>query len=67
MPIYLKDVAEVVDGLKESRFLSRIQNTQGVMYFINKRSGANTVTTADAVNQELDRLKETLDKTNSHV
>jgi HAE1 family hydrophobic/amphiphilic exporter-1 len=60
VPIYLKDVAEVVDGLKESRFLSRIQNTQGVMYFINKRSGANTVTTADAVNQELDRLKETL-------
>ena len=60
VPIYLKDVAEVVDGLKESRFLSRIQNTQGVMYFINKRSGANTVTTVDAVNQELDRLKETL-------
>lgn len=60
VPIYLGDVADVEDGLKETRFISRIQNTQGVIYFINKRSGANTVTTADAVNKELDRIRETL-------
>ncbi|MFC2159083.1 efflux RND transporter permease subunit, partial [Acidobacteriota bacterium] len=59
-PIYLKDVAEVVDGLKEGRFRSRIQNTSGVMYFISKRSGANTVITADAVNEELDKIMPTL-------
>jgi HAE1 family hydrophobic/amphiphilic exporter-1 len=60
VPIFLKDVADVVDGLKETRYLSRIQKTQGIIYFINKRSGANTVTTAEAVNRELDRLKEIL-------
>jgi len=59
-PIYLKEVAEVIDGLKEGRFRSRIQNTQGVIYMINKRSGANTVITADAINKELDKIKPSL-------
>lgn len=59
-PVYLKDVAEVKDTLKETRFLSRVQGRNGVFYFINKRSGANAVTTARAVNRELERIKKTL-------
>jgi len=59
-PIYLKDVADVVDGMKESRFVSRIQRQKGVIYTINKRSGANTVITAEAVKKELARIQETL-------
>jgi len=59
-PIFLRDVADVVDGLKETRFLARIQNKDGVIYIINKRSGANTVITARAVNKELEKIKETL-------
>jgi HAE1 family hydrophobic/amphiphilic exporter-1 len=59
-PIYLRDVAEVKDTLKETRFLSRIQGTQGVIYMINKRSGANTVITAEAVKKEMTRIREIL-------
>lgn len=59
-PVYLRDVAEVRDGLKETRFLSRIQREKGVIYMITKRSGANTVITAKAVNKELERIQQTL-------
>ena len=59
-PVYLKDVAEVRDGLKEARFISRIQREKGVIYMITKRSGANTVITAKAVNKELERIQQTL-------
>jgi HAE1 family hydrophobic/amphiphilic exporter-1 len=59
-PIYLTDVAEVRDTLKETRLISRTQGEKAVFYFISKRSGANTVTTAQAVNRELERIKPTL-------
>jgi HAE1 family hydrophobic/amphiphilic exporter-1 len=59
-PIYMSDVAEVSDGLKETRYISRIQKKKGVIYFVSKRSGANTVITAEAVKKELARIRETL-------
>ncbi len=59
-PIYLRDVAEVKDSLKETRFLSRIQGKEGVIYTVNKRSGANTVITAEAVKKEMTRVLEIL-------
>lgn len=55
-PIYIKDVAEVKDALKETRFQARIQGGQGLIYTINKRSGANTVSTAQGVNKELRKI-----------
>ncbi len=59
-PIYLGDVADVRDTMKDVRFLARVQGEKGVFYFISKRSGANTVLTARAVNRELDKIKPTL-------
>lgn len=59
-PVYLADIANVRDTLKETRFMGRIQGQKGVFYFISKRSGANTVTTAQAVNEELEIIKKTL-------
>jgi len=59
-PIYMSDVAEVSDGLKETRYISRIQKEKGVIYMVSKRSGANTVITAEAVKKELARIRETL-------
>ncbi len=59
-PLYLRDVAEVRDGLKEARFRSRIQREKGVIYTISKRSGANTVITAEAVKEELERIRPSL-------
>jgi HAE1 family hydrophobic/amphiphilic exporter-1 len=59
-PIYMSDVAEVSDGLKETRYFSRIQKEKGVIYMVSKRSGANTVITTEAVKKELARIQETL-------
>jgi len=56
-PVYLRDVASVTDGLKETRYISRIQRGKGVIYFISKRSGANTVIVAEAAKKELARIK----------
>jgi len=59
-PIYLDDVSEVKDTVKEPRYLARIQKENGVYLFISKRSGANTVTAAEAVKKELKAIKPNL-------
>jgi HAE1 family hydrophobic/amphiphilic exporter-1 len=59
-PVFLRDVAKVRDTMKDSRFVARVQQEPGVYLFVNKRSGANTVITAEAVKQELERIKPTL-------
>jgi len=59
-PIYLRDVAEVKDTLKDFRYKARIQGQKGVFLFISKRSSANTVITAKAVKKELARIRENL-------
>ncbi len=59
-PIYVKDVAEVKDTIKEGRYIGRIQGKQGVFLFISKRSGANTAVTGDAVRRELEAVRKNL-------
>ncbi len=59
-PVYLEDLADVRDTLKETHLVNRIQGEKGIFYFISKRSGANTVITAKAVNRELEKIKKTL-------
>jgi len=59
-PVYVRDVATVTDGLKEMRYDSRLQGTKGVMYFVSKRSGANTVIVAEAAKAELEKVKKLL-------
>ena len=59
-PVYLDDIADVRDTIKESLLINRVQGEKGVFYFISKRSGANTVITAQAINRELERIKMTL-------
>jgi len=59
-PVFLRDVAEVRDTMKDTRFVARVQRENGVYLFVSKRSGANTVITAEAVKEELERIKPTL-------
>jgi HAE1 family hydrophobic/amphiphilic exporter-1 len=59
-PIYLGDIAEVRDTVKESRYVGRIQQQPGVFLMISKRSGANTATTGGRVKKELAKIRETL-------
>jgi len=59
-PVYLSDLAEVRDTLKETRFISRIQDQGGVFLIVNKRSGANPQQTGAAVKETLAQLRPTL-------
>ncbi len=58
--IYLADVAEVKDGLKETRYLGRIQKQKGVFLIVNKRSGANTAQVGARVKKEIEKIKASL-------
>jgi HAE1 family hydrophobic/amphiphilic exporter-1 len=59
-PVYVSDIAEVKDTLKEIRYASRIQNKNGVYLIISKRSGANTQQTSTAVKKEIAALQATV-------
>ena len=59
-PVYLSDVAEVRDTLRELQYRSRLNKQGGVYLIVNKRSGANTALTGDRVNAEVARLKNDL-------
>ena len=59
-PIYLGDLAEVKDTLKDVRYEARVQGQKGVFLLVNKQSGANTAIVGDAVHKELDAVLRTL-------
>ena len=61
-PIYLKDVAEVTDTHEEIRQNVRIDDKPGIRFSIRKQSGANTVTVAQRVNEELVRINKNFPK-----
>jgi HAE1 family hydrophobic/amphiphilic exporter-1 len=58
--IYLKDIAQVIDGEKERTDITRINNNEAIELAIYKEGDANTVTVAKAVNEKLAKLKESL-------
>ncbi len=58
--IYVKDVAEVVDTVKERRDIVRLDGKEAVMMFVSKQSGSNTVLVCDGVKKEIKRLKKLL-------
>ncbi len=55
-PIYLRDVAQVSDGVEEVTTITRINGKSGVRVGINKQSGANTVEVAEGIKREIERL-----------
>ena len=59
-PIYLHDVADVIDTHKEIRSYSRTNKKDSLLLMISKQSGANTMQVADSIKKELPRLKEFL-------
>jgi HAE1 family hydrophobic/amphiphilic exporter-1 len=59
-PVYVADIAEVKDTLKDLRYTARIQRQNGVYLICSKRSGANTQLAASAVKKELASLKGTI-------
>ncbi|MBI5727568.1 MAG: efflux RND transporter permease subunit, partial [Ignavibacteriales bacterium] len=55
-PIYLRDVARVVNGTKEQTSLTRLNGSNAVGINILKQSGSNTVEVANAVSKQLEKL-----------
>lgn len=55
-PIRVRDVADVVDGYEDARRLAELNGMPVIRMSIQKQSGANTVTVADAIRAEIDRI-----------
>ncbi len=60
VPIYLKDVARVHDSFAERTKFAHMNKREGLILFVQKQSGANTVKVVDRVLKELPKLTEDL-------
>ncbi|HEY0284898.1 MAG TPA: efflux RND transporter permease subunit, partial [Vicinamibacterales bacterium] len=56
VPIYVRDVAEVVDTTEDVRSLLRINGLPGVRLSVQKQSGTNTVQVANGIRAEIARI-----------
>ena len=56
VPIYVRDVAEVVDTTEDLRSILRINGRPGVRLSVQKQSGTNTVNVADGIRAEIQRI-----------
>jgi HAE1 family hydrophobic/amphiphilic exporter-1 len=60
MAVYARDVAQVIDGVEEPRNAAFLDERPALALEIQKQSGANTVSVADGVLGELEKLKKDL-------
>lgn len=58
VPIYLKNVARVVDGYKDQTMVLRNNGKPALMLYVMKQTDANTVRVADVVQKELPQIAE---------
>jgi multidrug efflux pump len=58
-PVYLKDVARVVDGFKEETSISRLDGREAVNISVKKRSGENIIDISDSVDRIIEQDKAT--------
>ena len=59
-PIYLGDLADVRDTLKDTRYEARVQGQKGVFLMISKQSGGNSAIVGTAINREMAIVRPTL-------
>jgi HAE1 family hydrophobic/amphiphilic exporter-1 len=55
-PIRVRDVAEVVDGFEDLNYLTEVNGVPMIRLDIQKQSGANTVTVAERIREEVDQI-----------
>ncbi len=56
-PIYVKDIAAVVDGIKEIESVSRYNGKNGIGLLLKKQGDANAVDVSKAVRERFDLIK----------
>ncbi|PID72893.1 MAG: acriflavin resistance protein, partial [Desulfobacterales bacterium] len=54
-PVYLKDVAGVIDGFKEEESISRLDGRPAVNISVKKRSGENIIKISRAIDEIIDK------------
>ncbi len=59
-PVYVRDIAEVKDTLREMNVDERINRQEGLRFFVQRQSGANTVEIARSINELIPELKKNL-------
>jgi multidrug efflux pump subunit AcrB len=57
-PIYLRDIAQVKDTVKETESYARLNGKKVITLNVIKRAGENLIETSDAVKKTIDELKE---------
>jgi hydrophobic/amphiphilic exporter-1 (mainly G- bacteria), HAE1 family len=55
--IYLKDIAQVRDTIRESKLDTKINGSRGMSMYVQKQSGGNTVKVTEEVDKALETLK----------
>jgi hydrophobe/amphiphile efflux-1 (HAE1) family protein len=55
--VYLRDIAQVIDGHEDARLITRFNGHESVKISVRKEAEANTVQTAEAVQQLLGELQ----------
>jgi HAE1 family hydrophobic/amphiphilic exporter-1 len=60
VPVLLRDLAKVTDGVEEPRSLSRLNGENAVSLVVRKQSGSNTVALIEGVKQRITDLQEAL-------
>jgi len=58
--VRVRDVATVVDGIEEQTERTRVNGKPGLLIYIHKQSGANTVAVSDRVHRRVERLNRSL-------
>lgn len=58
--VRVRDIATVTDGQSDLTELTKINGQPGLMLFVNKRSGANTVAVSDRIQEAIEELNLTL-------
>lgn len=58
VPIYLRDVATVVDGFRERDMITRVNGEESVTVIIRRQSGTNTVQVASVVKEKLTKIED---------
>jgi HAE1 family hydrophobic/amphiphilic exporter-1 len=56
IPVYMKDIADVIDSTEDARSILRINGQPGVRMSVTKQSGTNTVEIATGVRAEIERI-----------
>jgi len=60
VPVRVRDIGTVEDGLEEERTLSRLNGNRAVSLLVRRQSGTNTVEVADAIKAEVAKLQKEL-------